>query len=455
MKIHSIKFKITCWYTCIIVLVFSIVWGGAFAYSEYYGEDSIKVEVLDEIKDLQEDMMRYPDYFPDRDLMSFYDDGIMLSIYDTDFELINGILPDGFPTGVRFENGSVQKVQVGEDNWFFSDKRTEMPDGSEIWIRGIHSYSPIVMMVRRLTTLLCIMLPLLIVFTAFVGYRMIHRCLSPIRTITQTANEITSSSSLSKRLPMQKTKDEFYGLCSTINQMFDNLEQTFQRESQFSSDAAHELRTPVAVILSHCEYCLEEVELTEEARAEIKIIQKKAMQMSELVSQLLAISRTEKLLQKPDFDEVDLSILAESVTEELEEKAAVKNISLEVVNHLDDPVIWADMSLITRMFINLIDNAIIYGKEDGFVKIYMDEEKSGVSIRFQDNGVGIPENALDKIWDRFYQADPSRSMSQGFGLGLFMVKYIVECHQGTVKVSSRSSEGTEFIVRLPRVQERL
>lgn len=380
MKIHSIKFKITCWYTCIIVLVFSIVWGGAFAYSEYYGEDSIKAEVLDEIKDLQEDMMRYPDYFPDRDLMSFYDDGIMLSIYDTDFELINGILPDGFPTGVRFENGSVQKVQVGEDNWFFSDKKTEMPDGSEIWIRGIHSYSPIVMMVRRLTTLLCIMLPLLIVFTAFVGYRMIHRCLSPIRTITQTANEITSSSSLSKRLPMQKTKDEFYGLCSTINQMFDNLEQTFQRESQFSSDAAHELRTPVAVILSHCEYCLEEVELTEEARAEIKIIQKKAMQMSELVSQLLTISRAEKLLQRPDFDEVDLSILAESVTEELEEKATVKNIRLEVVDHLDNPVIWADMSLITRMFINLIDNAIIYGKEDGFVKIYMDEEKSGVSI---------------------------------------------------------------------------
>lgn len=455
MKIHSIKFKITCWYTCIIVLVFSIVWGGAFAYSEYYGEDSIKAEVLDEIKDLQEDMMRYPDYFPDRDLMSFYDDGIMLSIYDTDFELINGILPDGFPTGVRFENGSVQKVQVGEDNWFFSDKKTEMPDGSEIWIRGIHSYSPIVMMVRRLTTLLCIMLPLLIVFTAFVGYRMIHRCLSPIRTITQTANEITSSSSLSKRLPMQKTKDEFYGLCSTINQMFDNLEQTFQRESQFSSDAAHELRTPVAVILSHCEYCLEEVELTEEARAEIKIIQKKAMQMSELVSQLLTISRAEKLLQRPDFDEVDLSILAESVTEELEEKATVKNIRLEVVDHLDNPVIWADMSLITRMFINLIDNAIIYGKEDGFVKIYMDEEKSGVSIRFQDNGVGIPENALDKIWDRFYQVDTSRSMSQGFGLGLFMVKYIVECHRGTVKVSSRLSEGTEFIVRLPRVQERL
>lgn len=450
MRFQSIKFKITCWYTCVIIFVFSVVLGGAFIYSEHYGEDSIKEEVLDEIKDLREDMIRYPDYFPDKELLSFYDDGIMLSIYDSDCNYINGILPDGFPASMNFADGAVRTVKAGEDNWFLCDEKVVMPDDKIIWIRGIHSFSSLVLIIQRLTAVLCVVFPLLIIFTAFVGYRMIQRALNPIRTITQTVNEIESSSSLSKRLPLHKTKDEFHELSRIFNQMFDSLERNFLKESQFSSDAAHELRTPVAIILSHCEYCLQELELTEEVSTEIKIIQKKAVQMSSLVSQLLAISRAENQMQKPEYEQIDLVLLAESVVEELEEKAEAKHISLEINNHMKNTLMYADMSQLTRMFINLLDNGITYGKENGYVKIYFEEEQGFVCIRVEDNGIGIPENALDKIWNRFYQADKSRSLSQGFGLGLFMVKHIVDGHGGTIEVRSKVDEGTVFVVRLPR-----
>lgn len=117
---------------------------------------------------------------------------------------------------------------------------------------------------------------------------------------------------------------------------------------------------------------------------------------------------------------------------------------------MKNTLMYADMSQLTRMFINLLDNGITYGKENGYVKIFFEEEQGYVCIRVEDNGIGIPENALDKIWNRFYQADKSRSLSQGFGLGLFMVKHIVDGHGGTIEVRSKVAEGTVFVVRLPR-----
>lgn len=245
-------------------------------------------------------------------------------------------------------------------------------------------------------------------------------------------------------------KNEFYDLSATFNRMFDSLERMFVQEKQFSSNAAHELRTPISVMLSHCEYCLDELELTEETREELEIIRKKALRMSELVSQLLSITRAENKSFLPNFEEIDLVMLVKSVIEELEEKASQKDIRIELENGLDNPLIWADLGMITRMFINLIENAIIYGKRHGYVKICISEEEHQIDVKIKDNGIGIPKESLERIWERFYQVDDSRSRTKGFGLGLPMVKHIVECHGGTIKVSSKLSEGSTFSVKLPR-----
>ena len=142
------------------------------------------------------------------------------------------------------------------------------------------------------------------------------------------AKEISFSVNLSKRIETSNTHDEFSYLADAFNSMIAKLEKSFEKEKQFTSDAAHELRTPISVIQSHCEYCLDELKLTDSVREEIEIIYKKTTYIGQLISQLLTISRTDKHSFKPQKEEVDLTLLIESVIEELQQKAAYKNISL-------------------------------------------------------------------------------------------------------------------------------
>lgn len=448
MKLQSIKFRITFWYTIIILLILGVILGGTFYASEYYSESVIKEQLLDEVGDMQELLEDDIDDINERDLIS-YDDGVMISIYDESKTLIAGAYPDILSDQVPLKHGVIQKVNYNADNWFIYDLKMNAENGVVVWIRGASSFSPMISMVQRMAKILTVVFPILVFLIAFIGYRMINRSLCPIYTISQTVDKIIQSSNLSVRLDTPIVKDEFAYLTNTFNQLLEHLEQQFLREQQFSSDAAHELRTPVSVILSHCEYCLEELDPSEEAREELLIIQKKALQMSSLISTLLAIARAESNRYHPEFEEIDLEILAESIIDELSEKADSKSISLTLDNQMLDPLIEADMSMLTRLFVNLIDNAIAYGKENGNVKVIMEQNVDQVILTITDDGIGIPSDALDKIWNRFYQVDSSHT-SSGFGLGLFLVKHIIQLHNGNVSVESELGKGTSFIITLPK-----
>lgn len=435
MKHTSIKLKITLWYTSIIIFLFALVLGSTIFVSDYYSDDNMKKQLIDEVLDMKENPSESPSIF--------FDDNIMLSLYTTDGDFIDGIYPDNFPTDVPFFDEKVQQVRTSEGGFYVYDSLDE-----DIWIRGILSFSPTAMFMRNLLRISTLLLPLMIFLIAFIGYRMIKKSLYPIYTISNTVDEIVESSDLSVRLDTPKVKDEFFHLTETFNTLLSHLQQQFLHEQQFTSDAAHELRTPVFSILSHCEYCLDELELTPEARDELTTIRQKTLQMSELISNLLTIARTENNKYRPHFEEVDLEILAETIFETLESKANEKRISMTLDNTMDSPVIQADMEMMMRLFTNLIENAISYGHLDGFIKVSITQKNNSVCIHFTDNGIGIPEESLDKIWNRFYQVDQSHSTT-GFGLGLFLVKHIVNCHNGTITVQSVLDAGTTFCVTLP------
>ncbi len=449
-KHKSVKAKITLWYTMVIVVVFAVMFLGTMLYSEYYGEEKIKTELLDEVKDMREDILRYAEDLTKLEWVTYYDDSVMLSIYDENLERLEGIAPEEFPRDMKFEDGVTRRIKSEEESWFVHDMKVAMADGTCFWIRGVHSYSTIMIMFRRILQMLLILIPILIAITAYVGYRMIRQSLQPVHAITQTAKDISSSSELSRRIPLPQNQDEFYELSQTFNEMIEHLEETFLRERQFSSDAAHELRTPIAVILSHCEYCLEELEPGEKVANELRIMQRKASQMSELLNDMLAISREERRMGVPEREEVDVALVAESVVEELSELAQSRSIRLELQSDISNPVIMADISMITRLFINLTENAINYGKEGGYVKVTLEENEDNLRILVKDNGIGIRPADRNKIWDRFYRVDGSRGQGKGAGLGLFMVKQIVKAHQGTIQVESQLGEGSCFTVELPR-----
>ena len=453
MKKKSIKQRITLWYTLVLVIVLSIFLGGAFLASEQYSKTEMKEELIDEIGDLEEDISKYPDYFPSNDLLAYYDDGVMLGIYNSKGDLINGIIPDDFPIDHPFVKTDVQEVSNKTDKWYVYDKVFIWNDDEVYWIRGIHSYSEISHLVDMLTKWILILFPILISFTAFVGYLMISKSLRPVQEITDKVNEITHSADLSLRLQESESHDELSYLAETFNDMLANIEDQFIREKQFSSDAAHELRTPISVILSHCEYMLQDMELNKEEREEIEIMYEKSQYMSNLVDALLLISRTEKKNYKINLDEFDLSVLAESVVDDMEIEASRKNIHIRFVDQLEDASFVGDMTLIIRLFTNLISNSIKYGKENGNILVQLQEENGLITLLFEDNGIGIPKESLDKIWDRFYQVETSRANSQGFGLGLFMVRRIVQLHKGTIEVSSSFGEGRRFVITFPKLSK--
>ena len=199
--------------------------------------------------------------------------------------------------------------------------------------------------------------------------------------------------------------------------------------------------------MSQSEYGKENVVSVEEGKNIFNIIFNEAQKMSQLVSQLLTLSRMDRGHQKLNLANVNISELAEIVVDSRREDAKRKNIN---ISSKITPDIYADLdeTMIMRVFINLLSNAVTYGKTNGNIYVDLDVQEKTIVIKIADDGIGISNEHIDKIWTRFYQVDPSRN-SEGTGLGLSMVKWIVEAHNGTISVASKLGEGTIFTIKIP------
>lgn len=177
------------------------------------------------------------------------------------------------------------------------------------------------------------------------------------------------------------------------------LEESFEKEKQFTSDVSHELRTPVSVIISQCEYLLENQSFAKEEKEEIFMILRQAKRMSKLTSEMLMIAR-EEMNESYTMEEIDLGLLTELVIEELQEQSDQKKIKITLQKD-SEIYMKGDQTLLLRMMINLIQNAINYGKEDGHIDIILKEDENMIQGEVKDDGIGISEEHISKIWDRF------------------------------------------------------
>ena len=220
-----------------------------------------------------------------------------------------------------------------------------------------------------------------------------------------------------------------------------------QREKQFTSDVAHELRTPISVVLMQCEELLQGNHLDEEGRREVEVIHRKVSSMSDMISQLLLLSRADQGREKLALERLNFSELGEMAVEEFSGIAAEKDIAVEAKIQ---PGIYgkADQTLMIRLWSNLLQNAIRYGKPGGHIWVSVEKEENQIRMSVKDDGIGIAPGDLPHIWDRFYQADPSRN-SESSGLGLSMAKWIVEAHHGQISAVSELGVGTTFICIFP------
>ena len=203
-------------------------------------------------------------------------------------------------------------------------------------------------------------------------------------------------------------------LADTFDGMLSELDEAFQREKQFTSDVSHELRTPVSVVLAQCSACLEDETLSPQQREQIMLIQKKAQDMSDIISHLLFLSRADQGRQPLHKEYLNLSELTGMIVEEQKFLAEEDGRGVTVDSRIEpDLHAWADETLYIRMLINLISNAVTYSKENGHVSVSLKRSGGEIIGCVEDDGIGIEAEHLPHIWERFYRADTSRTGRKG------------------------------------------
>ncbi len=296
--------------------------------------------------------------------------------------------------------------------------------------------------------------PICFLLSILGGFFIARRALKPISDIIQTAEQM-GEGNLSIRLPHTGTNDEVGKLKIAFNEMANNLDATFLREKRFTSDASHEMRTPLTVIISYAEDALKRKDINIYTDA-MTVILDKSRQMQTMISQMLALAREHEQEQTLCMESIDLTAVIEDIAEEMRNQAFAKGIQIET-ELTPNITIDADMLTFTRMLMNLLDNSIKYGKEGGTVHIATEKQGNNVLITVRDNGYGIAKEDKNHIFERFYRGDKSRTGNTGTGLGLTFVQMIVKLHKGSIRVESSegvgtSSSGTCFKILLPMKQ---
>ena len=297
--------------------------------------------------------------------------------------------------------------------------------------------------------------PLLLLVAAGGGYWLSRRALSPVDALVHTARAV-SGTNLSSRLQKLETGDELQRLSDTLNEMLDRIEAAFQRITQFTADASHELRTPVSLIRTEAELALRRSRGEAEYKESLRHILMEAERTTALIEQLLSMARADSGRETLHFEPVDLRQTLRSVVDGWQQVATIRSLqfsaSLDVPPSLDarDFSVMGDETLLRRLADILLDNAFKYTPPPGSVHLSLEPQGESAVICVQDSGVGIAEEERGKIFERFYRVDKARSRAQGgAGLGLAIAQWIVTQHGGSIQVESQPGQGAIFRVELP------
>ncbi len=282
-----------------------------------------------------------------------------------------------------------------------------------------------------------------------VGYQIARQGIRPVEEMAATARRI-SSTHLGERILAEGYPFELASLAGTFNEMLDRLEDSFERISRFSADIAHDLRTPVNNIRGEAEVALARARTIDEYRDALESSLEESVRLSDLIGNLLFLARTESPLMHLRRERVDVAELLDGVQAYYEASAVDGGIYLSTRSG-DGPVIAElDRTLIQRAVGNLVSNAVAHTPSGGSVVMAASSESAMVRIEVADTGIGIPPEALPRVFDRFFRVDPSRSQALGgTGLGLAIVQGIMLLHGGKVEIVSQPGKGTRAILSMP------
>ena len=457
MKRLSLKIKLTLLYTFFMVLATCAVLAILLSLSNREilagAQSRLERRVQDSADDvtLEDGGLRV-----DSDFYSVAKN-VYLSLYTEDMYFLYGRVPYGFDVQPEIADGRTRRIAEGNTDWYVYDMSFRLAEDYTVYLRGITSVTDAEASFGVTIRFAVILFPLMALVTAVIGYRFTRRTLLPVKQITRTVQKIRADADLSRRIGLKapegrerRNRDEIYGLASTFDDMLEELEEVFQREKQFTSDVSHELRTPISVILAQCAECLEDEGLTARQREQLLLIERKAKDMAGMISQLLFLSRADQGRQPLQRETVNVSELTLMTAEEQQLLADAEGRGVRIsCDAGSDITACVDETLFIRLLVNLISNAVSYSRPNGKVTVSLSCADGEIKGTVRDNGIGISEEDLPHIWERFYRADASRQPGGHSGLGLSMVKWIAEAHGGSVEAESRLGEGSTFTFHMP------
>ena len=475
MKARSIRFKITLWYAAALIILIGVTLGIVRSASSVVLHKTIRsylIGVVDANVDDISFVKEKPETIADNAIFVEHaggfiriDDDFMqnmnevsAAIYTEDGSMLYGENPlSRITEDIAFSESYVWDMELDGVDYTLYDRKLNLEGAGngEVWIRGIVPETETVEQLGQIMRIILYVLPVLILLAVLLGYFLAGRMLDPLRRMEEEASKITSGTDLHRRLDID-SNDEIGRLARVFNRMFEQLETSFAKEQQFTSDASHELRTPMSVIMAQCEYTMSKDRSPEEYKEAMDVIYRQSDRMKNMINDMLAYTRVDQRAEQYTLEEVDLSKITEETALQMQQ---VAKKGIRMITDIDaDLHVRGNAMLLSRLLQNLLSNAYQYGKEGGHIILTLkerygaDEDKGLAVLTVADNGIGISREDQEKIFDRFYRADSSRT-TQGTGLGLSMVKKIADLHEAEVVLNSNPDKGTEFVITFARFGE--
>jgi heavy metal sensor kinase len=467
---HSLAFKLTLWY--IIFLGIIIIMAGVFLFKGFADRlindlDKVVLEIADETYEewrgergvtwkeaFARSESRYSAHNPMIQLVELAEEG--------EKRIVRTTRSDKWAEGIYlFDTGCYYRADRSDiENLIYRTIQDSRLGAHPVRMILYPVRGPNILQVgisleetsRSLRQLLLAMIlagSLLLVVASAGGSFIINRALHPVKSIVRTAQKI-SADDLSLRIDAKSRDNEVGALIETFNDMIIRLEKSVTRIRQFSGDVSHELRTPLTIIRGEVEVLLRKDRPKQEYLKTLNSVLEESLRMEKIINDLLFLSRVEGVDKSKLKDLVPLD---EVVTDILESRSLTfKKRKLDLKTELaGSAIVKGSRDLLERMVSNLVDNAVRYTPKGGRISVSLTQDE-GVRLVVSDTGVGIPPDALPKIFDRFFVVDKSRSKETGgAGLGLSIVKWIADSHGAKIDVSSRPDEGATFTILFPRI----
>lgn len=465
---NSVRIRLTAWYTVVLAFVLtSLALTTYFVLRENYTRrvDSTAAEMAHSFLETVSAEMKEesgPKALPDALAAAIEEHKLgdmMIVVLDSEGQIMASSEQENpAPSGPKDLKDQVAKLEsfrnIRVGRYHFRSYVSPFTAGNGtltlVLLQSLHQQNEFL---ENLAGTFAIVIPLTLILASIGGYFLARRSLAPVVAMSKQAEKI-SASNLGERLSVRNTNDELGHLANSFNRLLERVDISFEQQQRFMADASHELRTPVAILFGEADVALSRDNRSlEEYKETLGILRSEAGRLKDIVEGLFTLTRADAGQYPLTLSDFYLNELVNECARNLRTLASSRQVVLSC-DADDELPIRADESLLRRMIINILDNAIKYTSAGGEVLISCWSDKKGYYVTVCDTGSGIPEQLHARIFERFFRVDEARSRNEGggAGLGLSISTWIAEAHGGKIELTYSGDDGSLFSIFLPPSQ---